>query len=595
MIQLERTGSSWTRNDVTKRNTRIGAEHQVHVLAAFLVLTTGCTGQIASAAGSGPGQTAAGPGPGMSGISSTPDGRAPETADGAATAGKMPLRRLSRDEYNRTVRDLLGDTTNPGNALPQDALGASGFTSPGIVGALEASTYQDMAEQVAARALSSRGLAALLGCEPNAAMEDACISQFVTSFGRRAYRRKLAQEEVDRYVGVYHAARTTLNKDAPAAVGMLVRAFLQSAFFLYHWELGLRPPSLEAGVVKLDPDSVAARLSYFLWGTMPDAALFAAVDRGALSTAADVKREAARLLADPQAREGVGAFYVQSFGLQNVENLQKDTKRYPEFTAALARDMQEETKTFVSEVILAGDGKLRTLLTAPFSFVNANLAALYGLAPPAGSGFVRVELDPTQRSGLLTQASLLSVHALPYETSPVRRGKMVREHLLCASVPPPPPDVNTNLTAVDDRAPMREQFAAHSVNPTCAGCHSAMDPIGFGFENYDGIGRFRSVEAEKPVDAAGSINGLAGGDKPFADFHQMVSLLAESEDVRRCVSSQWLRFAYGRAEGSGDESSTKAAYEAFAGSDFNVRELMLALAESRSFLYRTMPEGEVLQ
>jgi hypothetical protein len=142
---------------------------------------------------------------------------------------------------------------------------------------------------------------------------------------------------------------------------------------------------------------------------------------------------------------------------------------------------------------------------------------------------------------------------------------------------------------------MREQFAAHSKDPSCAGCHTLMDPLGFGFENYDGIGRYRTVEAGRPVDASGSINGLPGGDQAFADFPALVSLLAGSEHVQRCMAKQWLRFAYGRAEGAGDDASVEAAFSSFAKSDFNVRELMLALVQTRSFLYRTMPEGEVLQ
>jgi hypothetical protein len=312
-------------------------------------LAVGCAGEINPPGGAGTGP----------GSDPTSGGRAPATDEASAKAGKMPMRRLSRDEYNRTVRDLLGDSSNPGDALPQDALGPSGFTSPGIVGSLEVGKYQETAEAVAATALASRPLTELLGCDAAGAGEEACIGKFVRSFGRRAYRRPLLDTEVERYVALYQNARKTLSKDVAAAVGIVIRGFLQSAFFLYHWELGLRSPTLADGAVRLNPDEVASRLSYFLWGTMPDTALFSAADEGELASAEDVARQAERMLADPKARESVSAFFVQLLGLQNVASVQKDPDRYPEFTPALGAAMQEETKTFATQVILSGDAKLR--------------------------------------------------------------------------------------------------------------------------------------------------------------------------------------------------------------------------------------------
>jgi hypothetical protein len=255
--------------------------------------------------------------------------------------------------------------------------------------------------------------------------------------------------------------------------------------------------------------------------------------------------------------------------------------------------MLEETRRFSSGVVLKGDGKLGTLLTANYSYINADLAGVYGATAPA-TPFARTDLNGAQRLGILTHPSVLSSHASAIDGNPVKRGKFVREQVLCGALKPPPDDIPP-LSAVGEKPTLRQELEAHVSNPTCAGCHKDMDPLGFGLGNFDAIGRYHTMEGGQAIDTSGVITGLAGGDQAFADMPAMLRILGGSEDVARCVATQWLRFAYARPESDYDRPSFEIAYSAFAESEFDIRELMIALIKSRSFQYRTLPTGEVTQ
>jgi hypothetical protein len=279
----------------------------------------------------------------------------------------------------------------------------------------------------------------------------------------------------------------------------------------------------------------------------------------------------------------VRAFHVHWLDLEGTDTISKDPDYYPDFGDALRGSMREETERFVEHAVLS-DGKLETLLTASYSFVDANLAALYGVSAPS-SGWQKLELPSGQRAGILTQASFLATQAKPNASSPVYRGKFVREALLCQTLPPPPADLVIVPPNPDPNATTKEQFKQHSEDPGCSGCHQLMDPIGFGFESYDGIGAWRSEQNGIAVDATGELFDTQDADGPFEGAVELAARLAASSQVRECVARHWFRFAVKRGEVD-DMDSVNAAQFAFAESGYDIRELMVAITLTDGFRYR---------
>jgi hypothetical protein len=500
--------------------------------------------------------------------------------------GPAPARRLTRWEYNNTVRDLLGDETRPADAFPADeeALGFSNNAAALTTSSTLVQSYLLAAEGVAERATAD--LTSLLPCAMPAGGDEACARQFVSSFGRRAFRRPLDDGEVEAMVGLYRAGAA--GGGAREGVRLVIEALLQSPPFLYRLEFD-PAPGASAASVPLGPWALASRLSYFLWGSMPDDELFAAAEAGRLAGPDEVAAEARRMLADPRARAMVARFHEEWLDYDRVLAVGrgKSAQYFPEWSADYAPLMLEEARAFVGHVVFddpAGD--LTTLLTAPYTFVNARLGSFYGLeGAPAGEAFGRVEAGG--RAGLLTLGALLAFHAHSDQTSPVHRGQLVRERLLCDPVPPPPPEVTISVPAVDAGATARERFAQHSRGAACAGCHAKLDPIGFGFENFDGVGRFRATEpGGAPVDAAGELKGT-DVDGQFVGAAELAARLARSGQVRDCYVAQWFRFAHGRGEEAEADRCTLATLrEAFGASGGNVRELLVAMTRTDAFLFR---------
>jgi hypothetical protein len=249
-----------------------------------------------------------------------------------------------------------------------------------------------------------------------------------------------------------------------------------------------------------------------------------------------------------------------------------------------------ETARFSDHVIRSGDGLLDTLFTAPFSFIDAPLASLYGVTLPQGHDPTQpFQLDPTQRSGILTQAGVLAIHSHANQSSPVRRGKFVRENLFCQPLSPPPPDADTTPPEPDPNASTRERFEQHRADPQCAGCHGLIDPLGFGFENYDGIGNFRATEAGRPIDASGEITAT-DVDGAFVGAAELATKLATSPQVRACLAQHWFNYALGRTKSDADVCSLNAMTEKFAESN-NIRDLLLALVTTDAFRYGRFDKG----
>lgn len=549
-----------------------------------LVVLTGCDATISGGANGAGGQdpgNIAGPGGGSSAGGAT----GPSASDPNAV-GPRPLTRLSRREYDNTVRDLLGDDTKPASEFPDDRDRAFLFRRAGLVATQDADLLRTAAESLAATVVKAP--AAVLPCDP-AAGETACAAQFISEFGKRAYRRPLSDAERTRLQGLYDNARGALAMTFNEAIGVLVEALLQAPAFLYHWESPYEAPVLEGGVVKLAPYDVASRLSYFIWGSMPDAALFDAAAAGKLASDAELTAQAKRMLADGKAKGAAAAFFSEWLELDRIAELPKSTGEYPEYTDALKADMLGETSAFVQNVLFEGGGRFETLLTADFTFSNQALGTVYGSG--SGTTLSKAMLDTSQRLGLLTQPSFLALTGSPDGSNPVKRGKAVYEKVLCGLLPPPPAKVPPAKPA-SAGGTTRERFAEHGQNECARGCHVLMDPLGFAFEHYDGIGRYRTMDNGKPVDSTSQVT-IDGSPHQFADAVELTRVLATSETARSCFATQWFRFAFSRSETDFDQPSLSSIAAAFAANQYDVRDLAPAIAASRSFRFRSLVADEV--
>jgi hypothetical protein len=508
------------------------------------------------------------------------------------------LRRLTHSQYNNTVRDLLGDYSRPADRFPPEDF-VNGFKNQlrtqGMPPLL-AESYGAAAEKLALNAFRAGDVNGLIPCKPSASHDVKCRDQFVRTFGARAFRRPLDDKEVARYAALFDGQAKSTGRFLEGA-RVVVEAMLQSPKFLFHVESGrLRAEGAPASQAR-DYD-VANRLSYFLWDTMPDRRLFEAAAKGELRTAEGIERIARNMLQQPAARQAVDEFFAEWLRFDRALGSVKDRRRYPEFTPELAAMMVQETRLLLGDLVW-NDGNFMDAFTAEYSFLNSELASVYGLPPPSGE-FERVAFPAVaHRAGLLGHASFLSSNAGPVETSPTARGIFVREQFLCQHVPNPPPGVNTEVPepTVDKPLARRHRMEAHVANPTCATCHRLMDPIGFGLENYDALGHWRDKEViefesgkrgvpnkkvELPIDGEGQIAGLANGG--FSDPKQIGHLLAESRACQECMVKQLFRYAFGRMETAADRETIRAAFAAFHDSGFKFKELLVALVRSPQFL-----------
>jgi hypothetical protein len=526
-------------------------------------------------------------------IGNSEDGDGTNTTSDALCVVDAPLRRMTRFEYNNTVRDLLGDTTHPADRLPpeEEIKGFDNQAAALTVSDLLAEQYMKVAEDVAGRATADMSTL-LPGCDPVVDGDTACATEFIATFGRRAFRRTLTDEEQARFLALFEAAMADPELATfPVGIELVISAMLQSPYFLYRPEFGGADPLAMTDVVRLTDSEMASKLSYMLWNTMPDEELLAAADAGELRTKEQLEAQARRMLSDDRARDAIWNFHRQWLGITHIDSISKDTSVYPAFDADVAALWEEELHAFTESVVVDGDAKLSTLLTAPYSYMNADLAALYGAdvtdsTPPTGAELEQVSLDPARRAGIVTQGAVLATLAKGNRTSPVFRGKFVREQLLCESLPIPPANLVIVPPDLDPQKTTREQFEEIGANPDCSSCHALMNPIGFGFEHYDAMGLWRDTQNDKPIDATGEIIGSEDVNGAFDGAVELANQLAGSESVAECVSSQWFRFSYNRTVTPEDRCNLDQINEAFAASDHDIRELLIALTQTDTFSYR---------
>jgi hypothetical protein len=506
----------------------------------------------------------------------------------APSPGRAPLRRLSNTEYRNTIGDLFANVPTVTALIPTatkdfppepESLGFRNSADYLTVPSLAATKFLDSAEQLAAAAASSPTFVTCAGGTQDAK----CASDFIASFGKKAYRRPLAPEDTARYTALYQKAITS-GYDFKTGIEWIVFAMLQSPQFLYRFELGGTPA---ATYTKPSQYELAARLSFLYWQSLPDATLFTAADKGELATSAQLEAQARRLLADPKAQRLVD-YFDQWLDLDAAQEMTRDATIYPKLDPTLPALLEQETNAFVQDLLKSPTGSLDQLLSAPYTFANAALAKHYGLQGPTGTDFVRVEAPG--RSGVLTQGMMLA-HDKTTRTSIVRRGLKIRTDLLCQIVPAPPPDVDTNLDKLGGNLTQRQRLEQHRQVASCNACHQLMDPIGVVFEGFDAVGRARTVdETGAPVLTTSDIAATQDANGPVADAATFGQRLAKSDQVRGCYVTNSFRFFYGREVEAPDACSMARLLVDFKGTSYNLTELLVSLVRTDAFLYRPLPE-----
>jgi hypothetical protein len=506
-------------------------------LVGFLALGA-CTGNLGGPAGSN-GTPSGSAGSGSSGGV----GSGGATNVTATDPGRVTLHRLNRAEYNNTVHDLLGTSSQPADDFPIDDRG-NGFDNMADVltlSPLHLSVYHAASKALVAEALSNASQrAALMSCDL-VAQGDTCTRQILKGFAYRAWRRPVADTELDRLVAVASVAKAD-GDTAEVGLGLALRAVLLSPHFIFRVELDQDPTSLAPHA--LNGYELASRLSYFLWSSTPDAALLASAESGTLTNAAALKEQATRLLADARARSIIDNFAGQWLHLRAVDTLEPDKALFPTIDTPLLSAMKSETETLFRDIAFQGT-PLVQLLTANYSYLNDRLAAHYGLPAVGSTELKKIDLSGSaQRGGLLTQGGFLTLTSHVNRTSPVVRGKWVMDELLCATVPPPP--ANVNLAAVsmakEQGLTQRQALELHRQDPTCNACHQLMDPIGLGLENYDAVGVYRDMDAGHPIDA----NGKLPSGETFAGAKELAARIAAKPEFARCVAKKLYSYALGR-------------------------------------------------
>jgi hypothetical protein len=488
----------------------------------------------------------------------------------SSVPGRTPMRRLTLTEFTYTVRDLLGeDVSSLAASFPADGRSTDGFDN--IAASLGIATnqldvFERAADALAMRAVTpgSAGRQRLAVCADWADAD--CRRKVLQAFADKAWRRPTTPAEVDQLVALGANAGAAPDEQ----VALAVRGILLAPQFLFRVER--LPPAGTAGRYRVSAHELATRLSYFLWSSMPDDALTQSASAGTLTSPADVAREVSRMLNDEKASGLTKNFAAQWLALRGLDGDHTVDAAFTDFTPALAGSMTKETLSLFDHV-LSDSLPVTELLTANYGFIEEPLAKFYGVSVTGG----RAELGATERRGVLGQASLLTLTSYPNRTSIVRRGMWVLENLLCTEPPPAPPDLKIEEPDIT-KGTLRERMASHRTNPSCAGCHNLMDPIGLGLENFDAIGRYRTTENGEPIDASGTYPGGRTFNKPS----ELASLLAEDPRFVTCVTDKLLAFGLGRVLSSGDEAAASAVSHAL-GDKPSLRDLIVNTAQSQVF------------
>ncbi len=502
------------------------------------------------------------------------DGSSGGEVDEPLASGPTGLRLLTPTQYRNSVADVLGE-------VEVETIGQWRSSIAAAQGGVSAALVEDYEEAALAVSLEVFADPArrmeVAGCSPTMDADDACVVEVIERLGRRAWRRPLEADEVERYAGVATATAELLENDPWQGLGYAVGGLLQSPNFLYRVEVG-EPIDEESDRTRLNGYELASRLSYLAWNTTPDEALLDAVEDGAFDDSEGIAGEVQRLLDSPRAREGAVQVFVDMLDLDALLSLQKDSVLLPAFTPTIGPSMREELVHTIEDTVVDGRD-LRRLFDTPNGYVNAELAALYGISGEFDESFTEVAL-PEGRGGLLTLGGFLAINSGEASTSPTKRGLLVRTVLMCQSIPPPPPDVEAELPEPEGEEPKtkREQLSEHADNPACATCHDFMDPIGFGLETFDALGGYRLTDHGLPIDPSGELDG-----EPFADAVELGSRLSENPALAGCMVRNLYRYAVGHVEQPDEGPILEQMNAALADNDYDLRAAIEVLVTHEAF------------
>ena len=420
-------------------------------------------------------------------------------------------------------------------------------------------------------------------CTPSSrAEEEPCARKILSTLTRRAYRRPVSKEDLELLLGLYRQAHSETGS-FEAGIQMALEGLLVSTEFLFRIE---RDPTnaVKDGVYRISDLELASRLSFFLWSSIPDGELLEIAEKGNLREPAVLEQQVRRMLGDPRSKALVENFVAQWLFLRNLPTLSKSRDVFPEFDESLRQAFQQETDLFL-ESMFSEDRSVLDLLRADYTFLNERLARHYGISDVHGNHFRRVTLADEKRRGLLGQGSILMITALANRTSPVMRGKWVLENLLAAPPPPPPPDIPALKEEGEggEALSMRQQMVQHRANPACAICHNRMDPIGFGLENFDAVGQWRTLDAGSPIDASGV---LPDGSRFQGPRELQQALLSRPQRIANAVTEKLLMYALGRTLEYYDASAVRRIVREAASSEYRWSSLILGIIESTPFQMR---------
>jgi hypothetical protein len=506
--------------------------------------------------------------------------------------GSMPgLVRLTHRQYDFAVRDLLGVDSNATHEFvsDQEFYGFDNNATKLNVPSNQVSRYQVAAEGIAQRAAAD--LTVLTKSVPclGKTRDDACRDELLGNVLKLMFRRPASATELTRYRGLFVAGNDLYSEgDAfTRGVRIVLEAALQSPAFLYRAEL--RDRALDGAVVALDGYELAGRLALTLWSSLPDLTLLNKAASGALGKDAELEVEVRRMIADPRSARVLDDFYTQWLEFAKLR-FDKDASAFPGYVKAdFEKSAEAEALAFARNLTLESDGTVVDLFTSPVSYVDATLAAVYGVSPPTGAGLSRVELDPAQRAGLFTQLAFLAGHADALDGSPIHRGAYVQKRVLCREFGSLPANVGLLPARGGDIVTMRDQVEAKTSAPQCQACHKDINPVGFAYESFDSLGRFRSQDLGEAVDATGTLS-LDGQQATFTGAVEFAAELGASDKAKRCYETQWFRFAYGRKEGNDDACLLSEIDSKLKAKDYNLKELMVALTTSRAFRFRAQED-----
>ena len=566
---------------------------------AFGLIASSCYGGAALDSGSAGETSASGSSEStaVTGVDSDAEAGTGETGDPTGGPPALPevpaptLRRLTTAEFKHSVEDLLGPVTL--SPIEADSV-QEGFFAVGnarvALSPAGVALYEKAIDEATTQAFADPArVATIVACVPALPTDTVCLRDAIASFGRRAWRRPLAATELEQYLGI---ATTVGAETGDGVVGLrhALWGLLQSPHFLYRTELGA---PADDGRLAFSSYEMASRLAFTLWSTVPDELLLDAAERGELVTTAGVEAQATRMLADPRARQGVANFVRELYELWLLDEKVKDPVTFPEWTPTLRAVMRDELRARIEDVVFTAPGDFFSLYDSRKVFVNNELALLYGLPTVLPDAFREAMLpEDSARRGLIGSGLMLAMNSLPARTSATARGAFIAEALLCRTVPPPPPEVDTDLDKPEMEDPgaktLREKLEPHRADPACSGCHNITDPLGLALEHFDTIGRYREFDQGLVIDASGDLDGL-----PFLDGAELATRLREHPEVARCLVRKLATYTAGRVPAYAELETLAALEDAlgFEGNRFD--RLLFALVTHDDFRFAHPPGSQI--